>query len=138
VDGGSQVAFILGLVQCLQAFGTTLVCLRLLAFQHSIQHSIIHFVALEMIMEFGTLYFESQHHIGNKLTTLCHKHPVATVKGDDIVWKDRTCFHKCARILYRTFRLYYISCMFYMLPFWMYFILFNAEGGDPARSNGHH
>merc|ERR1719223_1880443 len=138
VEGGSEVAFILGFVQCAQAFGTTLVCLRLLAFQHSIQHSIIHFVALEMIMEFGVLYFESQSHIGNKLTTLCHHHPVAKNKGADIVWADRSCFHKCARVLYRILRLYYISCIFYMLPFWMYFILFNSEGGDPARSHGHH
>jgi hypothetical protein len=59
VPGGSQIAFILGLIQCLQALGTTIVCIRLLTFQHSIQHSIIHFVALEMIMEFGKLYFES-------------------------------------------------------------------------------
>jgi hypothetical protein len=59
VEGGDQIAFFLGLVQYAQAILTTVVCIRLLAFQHSIQHSIIHFVALEMIMEFGKLYWES-------------------------------------------------------------------------------
>lgn len=86
-----------------------------------------------MIMEFGALYFESQ--IDNKLMPIMHHKPKKSIKGKDIKFGDRSCFHKLARVVYRGFRLFYVSAIFYMLPYWMPIILFHAEGGDPAREH---
>jgi hypothetical protein len=87
-------------------------------------------------MEFGKLYFESQ--LDNKLKPMMHHAPKDEVKGREIVWAERSCFHKCARVIYRGFRLFYIAGIFYMLPFWIAILLFVSPGGDPAAEGGHH
>jgi hypothetical protein len=43
--------------------------------------------------------------------------PEAKIKGRDIAFSERTCFHKIARIVYKIFRLFYIAVLFYWIPF---------------------
>ena len=56
---GSQLAYLIGLVQLLLAIYTEFVNIYLLSYQHTVDHCIIHFVALEVIMELAELYLES-------------------------------------------------------------------------------
>lgn len=59
VENGSNVSYILGFIQVLTAMVTEGVNLYMLAFQHTIQHCIIHFVAFEVIIELSNMYYES-------------------------------------------------------------------------------
>jgi hypothetical protein len=47
--------------------------LYMLTFQHTIEHCIMHFVAFEVIVELGNIYFESL--MNNKLTSIVHHPP---------------------------------------------------------------
>ncbi len=71
--------------------------LWLLSLQHTIQHCIMHFVALEVIMEVSNYYFEAL--MNNKLKVIMHHPPKLHVKGDDIKFMERSCFHKVARVI---------------------------------------
>ena len=51
--------------------------LHMLSLQHTIQHAIMHFVALHVVMEVSNLYFESL--MNNKLKVIMH-HPTKVVK----------------------------------------------------------
>jgi hypothetical protein len=53
---------------------------------------------------------------------------------------DRTCFHKVARILYRFLRALYVSVIFYLVPFCVFYIQYKfavglqkEEGELPAK-----
>ena len=87
----------------------------MLAYQHTVQHCIIHFVALEVIMEISNMYFESLK--GNKLKEIMHHAPKCVKSGKDIKFSERTLFHKGARILYKVLRSFYVSVIFYFVPF---------------------
>lgn len=59
VPYGSEVTYILGLCQVCSALLCEGICIYMLSYQHTVSHCIIHFVALEVIMEVSNLYFES-------------------------------------------------------------------------------
>lgn len=59
VPYGSEVSYFLGLNQVFSALFCEGICIYMLAYQHNVQHCIIHFVALEVIMEVSNLYFEA-------------------------------------------------------------------------------
>jgi hypothetical protein len=101
--------------------------LFLLTYQHTVEHCIIHFVALEVIMEVSNMYFEAL--MNNKLKEVLHSHyaPKREKSIKDIVWKDRSCFHKVARILYKIIRCVYVSLIFYFVPFLVVFLGWNAN-----------
>lgn len=61
VNSGSEIAFILGFVRCCNAIFCEGINIFMLSFQNTVQYCIIHFVALEVIMEVTKLYFESMH-----------------------------------------------------------------------------
>lgn len=130
IEGGSELAFFLGFLQGLMAIAVQVICLRMLAFQHSIAHSIIHFVALEAILELPMLYFESL--IDNKLKVIMHDLPVVEKRGRDIKMSDRSCYHKVARVIYRMYRAVYVSAIYYFIPYAVIFYQWTYEGGDPA------
>jgi hypothetical protein len=56
---GSAIGFMLGLTQVLSVIFCEIVNIYLLTYQHTVEHCIIHFVALEIIVEVGKLYLES-------------------------------------------------------------------------------
>lgn len=115
VEYGSEVAFVIGFCQATLGIIAEFINLELLAFQHTIQHCIIHFVALEIIMELATIYFESLK--DNKLAHIMHHPPKFTKHCRDISFRSRSPFHKFARALYKFFRCIYVSYVFYTMPF---------------------
>jgi len=42
---------------------------------------------------------------------------------------DRTCFHKCARLIYRFLRALYVSIIFYLVPFCVFYIQYQFATG---------
>jgi predicted nucleic acid-binding Zn ribbon protein len=77
-------------------------------------------VALEVVMEISNMYFESLK--GNLLKEVLHHPPEQVICGRDIEMKDRNCFHKCARVLYKFLRCFYVSIIFYFIPFSVMFL----------------
>ena len=102
----------------------------MLAYQQTITHSLIHFVALEVIIEFPKLYFEAL--VNGHLKQLLH-HPAKVFKrGNEIDFWERTSFHKVARVLYKILRCFYVSVIYYFIPYTMFFVHWSVE---PAKSN---
>ena len=45
-----------------------------------------------------------------------HHPPKFEIKGKDITFGSRSRFHKMARIVYKVFRCFYVSAVFYYMP----------------------
>jgi len=100
----------------------------MLTYQHTVAHCIIHFVALEVIMDVSNMYFESL--MSNKLKEVMHHPPKNTHKGRDIKWSERSFFHKVARLFYKALRCFYVSFIFYYVPFVVIFLQWFTEKGS--------
>jgi len=88
--------------------------LYMLLYQHSVEHTIIHFVALEIIVEIPHFYANAL--ISDQLKVELFKenqHLHVHNKGSQIQWKDRSCYNKAGRIAYRFHRALYVSVIFY-------------------------
>ena len=74
--------------------GTEVVNIALLLYQHSVEHAIIHFVALEVIAEIPHIYMGSL--VNDKLKEIVFEEPHlhVTKHGRDIKFKDRGCLSK--------------------------------------------
>lgn len=112
----------------------------LLTYQHTVEHCIIHFVALEIIVEIGKMYLESLQ--GNALKAIMHHPPMREKAGHTIVFKNRGCFHKFARIIYLIIRTFYVGIIFYYVPFAVLFWqwatkLPGEEGLDASHVDTH-
>ena len=70
VPNGAVISYFLGFIQASTALLTEGINVYLLTYQHSVEHCIIHFVALEVIMEVSNLYYEAL--LGNKLKSVLH------------------------------------------------------------------
>jgi hypothetical protein len=92
----------------------------MLAYQQTISYSLIHFVSLEVIIEFPKLYFEAL--VDGPTKQLLHHKPKVTVKGRDIDFWERSCFHKLARVTYKILRCFYVSVVFYYIPFTIFIV----------------
>ena len=106
----------------------------LLNYQTTIEYSIIHFVALEVIVHFTHLYLESL--MDDPICEVMHHLPEAEVRGCDINFSERTCFHKFARVLYKVIRCLYISFVFYFAPY-MILVIFWSTPATADTSGGH-
>ena len=73
VNGGSEISYCIAFIQVFTALVAEAINIVLLSNQHTVDHCIIHFVALEVIMEVSSLYYESLMH--NKLTMVLHHPP---------------------------------------------------------------
>ena len=101
--------------------------MRLLAFNHSVAHSIHYFVSLAAIMEFSKFYFEAL--IEDKIKVILEDSPKNIHKGKDIIFGDRSLFHKAARVIYICMRAFYVSVIYYFLPFGIVLFQWFAPGG---------
>jgi len=71
-------------------------------------------------MEIPKFYFEA---LGeNHIKSIFHNPAIIEKKGIDIAMSDRSLFHKIARVLYRGLRVIYVSVIFYLVPFVVFFI----------------
>jgi hypothetical protein len=105
----------LGLSQVFSAILCEYVNIYMLSFNHTIQHSIIHFVSLHVVMEVKNMYFESLKN--SKLKEVMHHPPKAIHKGKDIDFSTRPLFHKFARVLYKLLRVLFVGVIFYFIPY---------------------
>lgn len=135
VNNGSEIGFILGSIQVFTALLCEGICIYMLAYQHTVQHCIIHFVALEVIMEVGNLYFESLKE--NYLKNVMHHAPIADHRGQDIHFRERSIFHKFARVYYKVLRTFYVGVVFYFVPFSVMFIQWSTTNADPSTLPEH-
>ena len=72
VPSGSEISYMIAFIQVFTALIAEGINITLLTNQHTVDHCIIHFVALEVIMEVPSLYYEALLH--NKLTMVLHHH----------------------------------------------------------------
>jgi hypothetical protein len=115
VEHGSEISYMLGFLQVFTGLLCEFVNIYMLAYQHTVQHAIIHFVALEVVMEISKMYFEALK--SNKLKEMMHHRPHYEKRGRDIKFSDRNLFHKIARVVYKVLRALYVSVIFYFVPF---------------------
>jgi hypothetical protein len=80
----------------------------------TVQNCIIHFINMSVIMDVSAIYYRS---LGANELKQLFKTKVESCRGRDIKWSDRRCFHKFARIIYKVMRAFYVSFIFYLVPF---------------------
>jgi len=131
VRRGAAIAYMVGFLQTFLALICQAINIYLLTYQHTVDHSIIHFVALHVVMDVPNLYLESL--IGvtlrekifekkyiPKFTSPWRKdiygQPVKMSYEEMHPWEGRTTFHKFARIFYKFIRLIFVSYIFYFGP----------------------
>lgn len=134
-----MVSYLLGLFQVILAILAEILNIYMLTFQHTIEHCIMHFVAFEIIVELGNIYYESL--MNNKLTTIVHHPPKFTSEqvGESKLprpFKERSCFHRLGRLIYKFIRCAYVSINFYMVPFAV--IIWQFEANIPKNHGGEH
>jgi len=115
VPGGSEISYFIACIQVFCSVLAEVINITLLTNQHTVDHCIIHFVALEVIMEVSSLYYESLMH--NKLTQILHHPPKISNHNRDLKFAERSVFHKFARIFFKAFRALYVGVIFYFVPF---------------------
>ena len=88
--------------------------LYLLTYQHNVEHCIIHFVALEVIVEIPHILMGSltNDKLKSRIWKKFHNLQV-TNKGRDFVFSKRGLVNKMGRVLYRMARGFYVSVLFY-------------------------
>ena len=101
----------------------------MLIYQYRVDYCIIHFVALEIIVEIPGIYMASL--INDKLKSrIFNTHNLEIEnKGSDIdFWEDREFTNKIQRIIYKVNRAIYVSLIFYFCPFFVlyYYRLLDA------------
>lgn len=136
VDGGSQIGYLLGCVQVFTALFAEGINLFMLTYQHTVSHCIIHFVALEVILEVSNLYFESL--MGNKLKVVLHHPPKIVKRGAEISFGERSLFHKLARIFYKALRCFYVGFLFYYVPFMVLLLQWITVVPEGDAHSDHH
>ena len=119
VENGDKVAYFLGFVQVFTGLLAEYINIILLSHQQTVEYCIIHFVALEVIMEVTNLYFESL--LNLKFKSIMHHPPRVIHRSSNIRFGERTTFHQAARLLYRLIRAFYVGFIFYFVPFLVLF-----------------
>ena len=112
-----------------------LINIYLLTYQHNVEHCIIHFVALEVIVEIPHILIGSMSADKLKQRIFSSTHSLrVTERAKKISWSSRSCANKFARVLYKFVRGIYISFIFYGQPFFvMLFYFVYLEGGEVAQ-----
>lgn len=100
---------------------------------------IIHYVTMAVVCDLSKIYYAS---LGDDQLKEVFKQPVMRKnRGVEINFSDRRCFHKVARIIYKCLRAFYVSIVFYLVPFSSvlvpYFVGFpfyrTVRGAEPAE-----
>ena len=80
-------------------------------------------------MELPKMYFEAL--LDNPLREIMHHNPTRVNRGKDIPFSSRSCFHKMARVVYKVTRSFYVSVVFYFVPFFVIVLnTFYSKVGD--------
>ena len=102
----------------------------MLIYQYKVDYCIIHFVALEIIVEIPGIYMSSL--IDDKLKDrMFSSHNLAIEnKGSEINFWGREFMNKVQRCIYRVNRALYVSAIFYFCPFFVLYVYVNLEPGN--------
>lgn len=119
----SFIPFMLGFLQYFSSIFAEFLNIYMLTFQSEIEYCIIHFVALEVVVELPKIFFEAQHY-DNYLYNVFHAELAVENKTSQIKFSERTLFHKFGRIGYRLMRCLYASVIFYFIPFMVLILQF--------------
>lgn len=98
----------------------------------------IHFVSLEVIIEFTQLYFEAL--VDGPVKHLLEHPPKVYKSGRDINFWERTYFHMFARVLYKIIRCFYVSVIYYYIPYSIFIVHWMTPitiVEDEYHSDGH-
>ena len=131
-----NLCFVICLMTHFTNIGAELINIYMLAFQHSVEHCIIHFVALEVIVEIPHIFMHSLIDDKLKERIFQNNHAIKIMrKGSEIdFWQDRCITNKLMRVIYKFNRLIYVSCIFYFQPFMVIFVYSYIEAGKkPAH-----
>jgi len=112
---GAEIAYGIALIQVFTAVVAEFINIHLLIYQDTVENAVIYFVALQVIMEVTSLYFESL--IGVKIKKIMHHRPEVKLRSSAIPLASRSRFHQFARIFYKVLRTFYVSLVFYFVPF---------------------
>lgn len=110
------IPFLITLINMLIVLAAEVLNLYLLLHQTNVELSIIHFVALEVIIEIPHFYSESllEDKIKERIFKK-HHHLHVHNRGKDLhFWSKRSFFGKIGRLIYCSFRLLYVSLIFYL------------------------
>ena len=132
---GSVICFILGFNQAAIGIFCQIMNIYMLAYQQTISYSLIHFVSLEVIIEFPKLYFEAL--VDGPVKHLLHKPSKIYRSGRDIEFSGRTYFHKFARILYKAIRTFYVSIIYYFIPYTIFIVHWTTPIVTPEVDDHH-
>jgi hypothetical protein len=124
IENGSEVTFLVGFVAVFIAIFNMFLGVVLLTFQHSINHCIVHFIALHVISEVSCFYFEALAVNNSAMEVVKELYPKQEIKGKDINFFERSYFHMIARLVYKLVRAIYVSAIFYFIPFASFMIHF--------------
>ena len=112
----SNIPFFIGLMQVWTAIFAEIVNIYFLTHQPIVEDCIIYFIAFNVVIELPSLYFEAIH-FDNPMLEVFHTEVIFTNKSSNIRFRDRKCFHKVFRIIYKIVRGLYVSLIFYFAPF---------------------
>lgn len=88
--------------------------LFMLLYQHTVEHAIIHFVALEIIVEIPHIYMHSLLDDQLKERIFKDNHALHVHnKASDIPWNSRSGSNKAGKCMYRLYRALYVAIIFY-------------------------
>ena len=107
----------------------------MLTYQHNVEHCIIHFVALEVIVEIPHILMGSMTNDMLKQRIFKQYHNLKiTNHGRDIKFSDRELWNKFGRIFYKFARGIYVVVIFYFQPYLiMGLYIFMMKPGDIAH-----
>lgn len=107
----TAIAFTNNLIQ----FFTEALCIYLLSYQHTVEHCIVHFVALEILVELPHFYSNSlvDDKLKERIFSKLHHLHIHNKSKDIDFWKDRSLLSKFSRVNYKIFRAFYVSVIFY-------------------------
>jgi len=88
------IAFLIAFISLINNSGTEIINIALLLYQHSVEHAIIHFVALEVIAEVPHIYMGSLVNDNLKEIVFEERHLHVTNHGNGIKFRDRSCLSK--------------------------------------------
>ena len=134
-----KLAFALGAVQFLFAIVYELCNIIVLFSRVTVYFAISSYVALEILFLMQKMYF-NKNILGDRLNLLkdvmldCNA-PRITQRSFNTFFKERSMFHKVARINYKFLRGIYVSVVFYFVPFMFLFIEhdFNKQDTNDAE-----
>ena len=131
--GITFVAFVINIL-------AELLNLFMLLYQTTIQHCIIHLVTLEIIIEIPHIYMGSlmDDHLKDRLFEQ-NAHLHVHNKSSTIPWSSRSMSNKLGKMIYRIFRILYVSVIFYFQPFLLMFVYHRyVKQGDFPKAGGAH